>query len=116
MSENLWQIENPGFVSGGSTKWFAEKIRSEALMCLSQIQEANHINVSNEDDILERRSHQNRAERALEMVLCIATTMYDRRKIQSKRLKKIATDIAELKGLIQRWRKSDKSRFQANKT
>jgi len=23
---NLWQIENPGFVSGGSTKWFAEKL------------------------------------------------------------------------------------------
>jgi len=93
-------------------KWFAERMRSMALDCLSQIQEANRIILDDDAEALyERKKHQDAAERALENLHAAASVMYRKRKLKSTRLKKIGTDVGEMKRRIQNWRKSDKYRF-----
>lgn len=93
-------------------KWFAERMRSMALDCLSHVQEANRIIVDDDIEALnERKKFQDRAERALENLHAAASVMYRKRKLKSTRLKKIGTDVGDLKKKIQSWRKSDKYRF-----
>lgn len=94
-------------------KWFAERMRSMALDCLSQIQEANRIIVGDDSEALyERKKYQDKAERALENLHAAASVMYRKKKLKSTRLKKIGTDVGDLKRKIQSWRKSDKYRFE----
>lgn len=94
-------------------KWFAEKMRNSALDCLSQLQEANRIMVKSDEEQYERRKHQDNGERALENLLSAATVMYRKKMLKSKRLKTIGTQTADLKRMIQNWRKSDKRRFES---
>ena len=95
-------------------KWFAEAMRGFSLDCLSQIQEANRIVVGeNEDELYDRKKHQDNAERALENLQCAAYVMYRKKKLKSKRLKNIGEQIGGLKRKIQNWRKSDRRRFEA---
>lgn len=94
-----------------NAKWFAERMRSEMLSCLANIQTANKIKVTNEESFYERRTYQAQAERSAENVLTAASLMYRRKLIKSKRVKYIGQQIAHLKYMIQNWRKSDKVRY-----
>ena len=95
-------------------KWFAEKMRNLAVDCLSQVQEANRLIVDETLDLLyERKKHQDNAERSLENLLAVATVMYRKKKIKSKRFKNIGVEVGVLKRKIQNWRKSDKRRFES---
>lgn len=95
-------------------KWFAEKMRNLAVDCLSQVQEANRLIVDETLDLLyERKKHQDNAERSLENLLAVATVMYRKKKIKSKRFKNIGVEVGVLKRKIQNWQKSDKRRFES---
>lgn len=101
-------------IEHANARWFAERMRSEMLSCLANIQTANKIKIIDEESFYERRSHQSQAERSVENVLTAASLMYRRKLIKSKRVKYIGHQIARLKSMIQNWRKSDKVRY--NKT
>ena len=95
-------------------KWFAEKMRNEVSACICHVQEANRIHIVDEQTLSDRRNQQGFAERSLENLLSSATVMYKKKKLKSKKLKKIAEDVLELKQKIQNWRKSDNSRYKAD--
>lgn len=105
------KIMRDKMVEYANAKWFAERMRSEMLSCLANIQIANKIKVTNEESFYERRAYQAQAERSAENVLTAASLMYRRKLIKSKRVKYIGQQIAHLKYMIQNWRKSDKARY-----
>lgn len=98
-----------------NAKWFAERMRVEALDCLSQIQEANKTVVKNDESFYKRRSHQGQAERSIERVLTAATLLYRKKLMKSKRIKYIGEQVGHLKRMIQNWRKSDSAKYSSEK-
>lgn len=98
-----------------NAKWFAEKMRAEALDCLSNIQMANKIMVKNDESFYLRKTYQGLAERSIERILTAASLLYRRKLMKSKRIKYIGEQVSHLKRMIQNWRKSDSAKYSSTR-
>ena len=105
------KIMNDRLKTYTNTRWFVERMRSNVLTCLTNVQVANKIKVEDSESYYMRKLYQNQAERSIESVLTIITIMYRKKLIKSKRIKYIGNQIKHIKIMIQNWRKSDKQRY-----
>lgn len=107
--------EDANVVEFANAKWFAEKMRSDALDCLSNIQIANKIMIKDEESFYLRKSYQGQAERSIERMLTAASLLYRKKLMKSKRIKYIGEHASHLKKLIQNWRKSDSAKYLSSR-
>ena len=95
-------------------RWIiTQPIVTEALSVMSCIRRANSVRVETQDDYTYRRSQQVQAIAHAEAMLTLMDVAYEALSIESDRIQHWTGLVLEVETLVQKWRRSDRTRCAA---
>jgi len=95
-------------------RWIiTQPIVTEALSVMSCIRRANSVRVETQDDYTYRRSQQVQAIAHAEAMLTLMDVAYEALSIESDRIQHWTGLVLEVETLVQKWRRSDRTRYAA---